>query len=86
MLICAGRDINVMEKTNGKESLHCSIDILNGADRWMFQRHLHCTITCEANYSLQYLPVVVSSAHFLKDQRHSVIAFLHHGLWYVFGS
>ncbi|KAJ3897785.1 WD40-repeat-containing domain protein [Lentinula edodes] len=68
MLICAGRDINVMEKTN---------------DRWMFQRHLHCTITCEANYSLQYLPVVVSSAHFLKDQRHSVIAFLHHGLWKI---
>ncbi|KAJ4493278.1 WD40-repeat-containing domain protein [Lentinula lateritia] len=43
MLICAGRDINVMEKTN----------------------------------------VVVSSAHFLKDQRHSVIAFLHHGLWKI---
>ncbi|KAH7874198.1 WD40-repeat-containing domain protein [Lentinula edodes] len=27
--------------------------------------------------------VVVSGAHFLKDQRHSVITFLHHGLWKI---
>ncbi|KAJ3892062.1 WD40-repeat-containing domain protein [Lentinula edodes] len=68
MLICAGDNIIVMKKEG---------------DRWLFRRCFHCTISPSANHSLQYLPVVVSGAHFLKDQRHSVITFLHHGLWKI---
>ncbi|KAH7871307.1 WD40-repeat-containing domain protein [Lentinula edodes] len=68
MLTCAGDDINVMKKEG---------------DRWIFQRLFHCVISPSASHNLQFLPVVVSSAHFLEDQRHSVITFLHHGLWKI---
>ncbi|KAJ3885847.1 WD40-repeat-containing domain protein [Lentinula edodes] len=60
MLVASGGELVVM----GKENNH-----------WTFQRHIQCPIPREAQaiLSLQYLPVVVGSAHFLEDQQHSVV-------------
>ncbi|KAJ3913008.1 WD40-repeat-containing domain protein [Lentinula edodes] len=68
MLVASGGELVVM----GKENNH-----------WTFQRHIQCPIPREAQaiLSLQYLPVVVGSAHFLEDQQHSVVVSRHHGLW-----
>ncbi|KAH7872433.1 WD40-repeat-containing domain protein [Lentinula edodes] len=68
MLVTSGGELVVM----GKENNH-----------WTFQRHIQCPIPREAQaiLSLQYLPVVVGSAHFLEDQQHSVVVSRHHGLW-----
>ncbi|GAW04656.1 ribosomal protein L32 [Lentinula edodes] len=71
MLVASGSELIIM----GKENNH-----------WTFQRHIQCPIPREvqAILSLQYLPVVVGSAHFLEDQQHSVVVSQHHGLWYFF--